>query len=290
MYSGYMVKKNSIQKTIVLFEDVPVRRVWVKAEEKWYFSVVDVVGVLSESADPNNYWKVMKNRLNSEGSEAVTKCNQLKLTSKDGKQRNTDVADVETLLRIIQSIPSKKAEPFKQWLARVGYERLQEVNDPERALNRARQHWRDLGRSEKWIEQRMLGQQVRNKLTDYWQDHGIEQQNEFAQLTNIIHKEWSGLTVGEHKQLKKLEQQNLRDHMSDAELIFTVLAELSTRKIAESEESAGFNQNARSAKKGGAIAGNARKQLEHQTGKKVVSQENFLPPSSKKSLPKLGKS
>ncbi|EKD89333.1 MAG: hypothetical protein ACD_34C00112G0002 [uncultured bacterium] len=282
-----MLKRINNQKSIVLFEHSPVRRIWVEAEEKWYFSVVDVVGILADSANPNNYWKVLKNRLNNEGSQVVTKCNQLKLMAKDGKKYLTDVADVESMLRIIQSIPSKKAEPFKQWLARVGYERLQETVDPEQALNRARQHWKDLGHPEKWIEKRMLGQETRNKLTDYWQDHDVKEKLEYAKLTNIIHKEWTGLTTGEHKQLKKLKHENLRDHMTDAELIFTALAELSTRQIAEQDQADGFNQNALSAHKGGTVAGKARQLLERQTGKRVVSDENFtLPDKPKRRLPK----
>lgn len=197
-----MPQKHTSHKSIVLFEHSPVRRIWIEAEEKWYFSVIDVVGILADSTDPRNYWKVMKNRLNNEGSELVTKCNQLKLTAKDGKKRQTDVVDVESMLRIIQSIPSKQAEPFKQWLAKVGYERLQETVDPELGLNRARQNWQELGRSNKWIERRMLGQETRNKLTDYWKNHKVEERSEYAVLTNIIHKEWSDINVSEHKQLK----------------------------------------------------------------------------------------
>ncbi|MBI2411180.1 MAG: Bro-N domain-containing protein [Candidatus Kerfeldbacteria bacterium] len=271
-----MTKKEEDAKFIVLFEHVPVRRVWVEKEEKWYFSVVDVIRVLTESADARNYWKVLKNRLKEEGSEVVTKCNQLKMHAEDGKMRFTDAADVESVFRIIQSIPSKNAEPFKQWLAKVGYERMQETVDPERALNRARRHWKELGRSKKWIEQRMLGQETRNKLTDYWSEHGIEQPVDYAKLTDLIHKEWSELTTAEHKKLKHLQSQNLRDHMTDAELIFTALAELSTRQIAETENAEGFQENVHSAKEGGAIAGNARKQLEAKTGKKIVSKSNFL--------------
>ena len=281
-----MSQKNIHHKSIVLFEHSPVRRIWVEAEEKWYFSVVDVVGILAGSANPNNYWKVLKNRLNKEGSQVVTKCNQLKLMAKDGKKYLTDVADVESMLRIIQSIPSPKAEPFKQWLAKVGYERLQETVDPEQGLNRARHNWQELGRSNKWIEKRMLGQETRNKLTDYWKNHKVEEQSEYAALTNIIHKEWSGINVSEHKQLKKLKGHNLRDHMTEAELIFTALAELSTRQIAEQDQADGFQENAQSAHQGGAIAGNARKQLEQKTGKKIVSKENFLAaPKPKRSLP-----
>lgn len=271
-------------KLMTVFEDQPVRRTWDEKEEKWYFSVIDIIGILSQSADPRNYWKVLKSRLNKEGSELVTKCNQLKLIATDGKMRNTDVADVETVLRLVQSIPSPKAEPFKLWLAKVGYERMRETVDPELAVSRGRKNWQTMGRSQKWIEQRMLSVETRNKLTDYWADHGIEKSEEFAKLTNVIHQEWSGLSVKSHKSLKNLKSQNLRDHMSEAEIIFTALAELSTRQISEIEKAEGYGQNKIVARKGGRISGNARKALEEQTGKKVVSSENFLPknPNPKK--------
>jgi len=198
------------------------------------------------------------------------------MTAEDGKQRETDVADVETVLRLVQSVPSPKAEPFKLWLARVGYERMQETIDPEMAVSRARKNWQALGHSKKWIEQRMLSVETRNKLTDYWADHGIDKKDEFAKLTNIIHEEWSELTVKEHKALKGLQQQNLRDHMSNAELIFTALAELSTREIAEVEKAEGYIPNESVAHEGGKISGGARKALEAKTGKKVVNGENYL--------------
>ena len=209
---------------------------------------------------------------------------RLKLTAEDGKMRETDVADTETLLRIIQSIPSPKAEPFKQWLAKVGYERIQEINDPSQSIDRARENWQKLGRSEKWIQQRMTGQETRNKLTDYWQESGVKKGVEFAALTNIIHQEWTGLTVKKHKDLKGLKSQNLRDHMSEAELIFTALAELSTRQISESENAKGLNQNAIASKKGGSVAKNARNDLEAKTGKSVVTNESFLSPKKNKKL------
>ena len=204
------------------------------------------------------------------------------MEAEDGKMRETDVADTETLLRIIQSIPSPKAEPFKQWLAKVGYERMKEINDPSMSMDRARENWQKVGRSEKWIQQRMTGQETRNKLTDYWKEAGVKQQNEFAMLTNIIHKEWTDLTVNEHKNLKGLKSQNLRDHMSEAELIFTALAELSTRQIADSEKAKGLSENANASKKGGTVAKNARKELESKTGKSVITRENFLPPAKEK--------
>jgi hypothetical protein len=224
----------------------------------------------------------LKNRLKKEGNESVTNCNQLKLQSDDGKFYKTDVGNVEDIFRLIQSIPSPKAEPFKQWLAKVGYERLQEINDPSQSIDRARENWQKLGRSEKWIQQRMTGQETRNKLTDYWQESGVKKGDEFAALTNIIHQEWTGLIVKKHKDLKGLKSQNLRDHMSEAELIFTALAELSTRQIAETEKAKGFNENAIASKKGGAVAKNARKELESKTGKSVVTGENFLPPAKDK--------
>jgi hypothetical protein len=225
---------------------------------------------------------VLKSRLKKEGNESVTNCNQLKLQSDDGKFYKTDVGNVEDIFRLIQSIPSPKAEPFKQWLAKVGYERLQEINDPSQSIDRARENWQKLGRSEKWIQQRMTGQETRNKLTDYWQESGVKKGDEFAALTNIIHQEWTGLTVKKHKDLKGLKSQNLRDHMSEAELIFTALAELSTRQIAETSKAKGLKENALASKKGGAVAKNARKELEAKTGKSVVTGENFLPPAKDK--------
>jgi len=211
----------------------------------------------------------------------VTNCNQLKLPAADGKKYLTDVATAETLLRLVQSVPSPKAEPIKLWLAKVGYERMQEMADPARSLDRARETWQKHGRSEKWIQQRMTGQETRNKLTDYWREHEIKQGEEYAILTNIIHQEWSGVGVKAHKELKNLKSQNLRDHMSEAELIFTALAELSTRKIAESHEATGMQENTTAAKSGGNIARKAKKELEDQTGSKVVTDENYLPPTKK---------
>jgi DNA-damage-inducible protein D len=265
---------------IKLFEQKKVRSQWDEEKEKWYFSIVDVIEILTDSSNPQVYWRVLKKRLLAEGNETVTNCNGLKMIAPDGKMRMTDVADTEQLLRLIQSIPSPKAEPFKQWLAKVGYERMQEIADPSQSIDRARENWQKLGRSEKWIQQRMTGQETRNKLTDHWKESGDEKSDEFALLTNIIHQEWTGLTVKKHKDLKGLKQQNLRDHMSEAELIFTALAELSTRQIAETDESKGLKENAVASKKGGSIAKNARLELESKTGKKVVTGENFLPPKN----------
>jgi hypothetical protein len=265
---------------VKLFEHKKVRTHWETKENQWYFSIIDVVSVLTDTSNPRDYWFKMKLRVKLEdGIELSTICRQLKLTATDGKMRETDCANTQNLLRIIQSIPSPKAEPFKQWLAKVGYERMQEISDPSQSIDRARENWQKLGRSEKWIQQRMTGQETRNKLTDYWKESGVELPDEFALLTNIIHQEWTGLTVKKHKDLKGLKSQNLRDHMSEAELIFTALAELSTRQIAESEQAKGLTQNATTGKKGGAIAKNARKELESKTGKSVVTAENFLTPN-----------
>lgn len=263
--------------SIKLFEDRRVRSHWDEEEEQWYFSVVDVVEILTDSPDPKDYWYKMKKREKLSGIELSTICRQLKMESSDGKRYLTDCANIKGLLRIIQSIPSPKAEPFKQWLAKVGYERMQEISNPEQGIDRARENWQKLGRSDKWIQQRMTGQETRNKLTDYWKDSGIKENDEFALLTNIIHQEWTGLTVRKHKDLKGLKTQNLRDHMSEAELIFTALAELSTRQIAETDEAIGLTENAKASKKGGTIAKNARLALEKKTGKNVVTGENFLP-------------
>jgi prophage antirepressor-like protein len=275
------------ETAIKLFESRQVRSAWNEELEEWYFSVVDVLEILTDSSNPQVYWRVLKKRLLEEGNETVTNCNGLKMPSADGKMRLTDVANTEQLFRLIQSIPSPKAEPFKQWLAKVGYERLKETVDPAQAIDRARENWKKHGRREKWIQQRMTGQETRNKLTDYWKEAGVEENKEFAALTSIIHQEWTGLTVKAHKNMKGLKGQNLRDHMSEAELIFTALAELSTRQIAENEQAKGFDENATAGKRGGRIAGNARKELEAKTGKSVITGENFLPPAkTKKTLKK----
>jgi prophage antirepressor-like protein len=273
----------SNERSLVAFEDHKIRRVYDEKSEIWFFSVIDVVSALTDSVNPRDYWFKMKIRVKTEaGFELSTICRQLKMKASDGKMRETDCADVQGLFRIIQSIPSPKAEPFKQWLARVGYERIQDMSDPARSLDRAREYWKQHGRSEKWIQQRMTGQETRNKLTDYWKDHEIKGEDEHAILTNIIHQEWSGVSVKKHKQLKELKSQNLRDHMSEAELIFTALAELSTRQIAESLEATGLTENSEAGKKGGKIAKNARLALEQKTGRSVVTGENFLPPASRK--------
>jgi hypothetical protein len=269
------------------FDGKTIRRIYDEQSEIWWFSVIDVVQVLTQQSDDltaRKYWNQLKRRLNTEGSELVTNCHQLKMPAADGKHRLTDVATAETLLRLVQSVPSPKAEPIKLWLAKVGYERMQEMADPALSLDRARQTWQQHGRSDKWIQQRMTGQETRNKLTDYWRGHDIKEGSEFAILTNIIHQEWAGVSVNEHKGMKGLKSQNLRDHMSEAELIFTALAELSTRQIAENVDATGMRQNQTAAKAGGRIARQARNQLESQTGKSVVTGENYLPPSARKAL------
>jgi DNA-damage-inducible protein D len=264
-----------------LFESVQVRSHWCASEEKWYFSVVDVVQVLTDSTIPKRYWSDLRRKLEKESGQPYEKIVRLKMPAADGRLRDTDAADVQTLLRLIQSIPSPKAEPFKQWLAKVGYERMQEIADPAQSLDRARENWQNLGRSEKWIQQRMTGQETRNKLTDYWQTHGVEQADEFALLSNIIHQEWTGVSVKQHKALKSLKTQNLRDHMSEAELIFTALAELSTRQIAQNKAAQGLQDNAKAGVAGGRVAKRAKDDLEQQTGQKVVTDRNFLPPPKK---------
>ncbi|MCL2484726.1 MAG: hypothetical protein FWF00_03205 [Endomicrobia bacterium] len=275
---------NEKSLALSVFEDFNIRRQYDEKQEKWYFSIVDVIQALTGNQRPRKYWDDLKRKLKEEGSELSEKIGQLKLRSSDGKFYATDVADPEQLFRLVQSIPSPKVEPFKLWLAKVGYERIQEIADPEKSVNRARENWQKHGRSQKWIQQRMMGQETRNKLTDYWKEHGIKEKDEFAILTDIIHKEWTDLTVKQHKYIKGLKSQNLRDHMSEAELIFTALAELSTRQIAETEEADGMKDNAKAGIVGGRIAKKARLELEQKTGKSVVSGNNFLPKDKNKKL------
>ncbi|WP_396429469.1 Bro-N domain-containing protein [Limnohabitans sp.] len=267
---------------IQLFESIHVRSHWDEAQEKWYFSVVDVVRVLTDSTNPTDYLKKLRKRDAELGSYLGTNCPQVAMPSASGVMRRTLAADVPTLLRLIQSIPSPKAEPFKQWLAKVGYERMQEIADPAQSLDRARENWQKMGRSDKWIQQRMTGQETRNKLTDYWQTHGVQGSDQFALLTNLIHQEWAGVSVKDHKALKTLKTQNLRDHMSEAELIFTALAELSTRQIAQKEQAQGLSENAKAGVAGGRVARRAKEDLEQLTSQKVVTGSNFLPPVSGK--------
>jgi len=263
---------------IIPFEQELIRKVW--HQEEWYFSVIDVVQILTESPRPRKYWNALKKKLEQEGSQLSQKMGQLKLSAPDGKLRETDVANTETMLRLIQSIPSPKAEPLKQWLAKVGAERIAEIQDPSQGIHRVRELWKKRGRSEKWIQQRMMGQETRNKLTDYWKGHGVKEKDEYAILTNIIHEEWATLSVQDHKKLKNLKKtHNLRDHMNEAELILTALAELSTRQIAEGTKAEGVEENKIPAKMGGTVAKKARKELELRTGKSVITGENFLNPN-----------
>lgn len=272
----------SIQNKIIAFEDKAIRRIW--HNDEWWFSVVDVVNALTNSKDAGAYWRKLKQRLLEEGSQVVTNCHGLKLEAPDGKLRETDCTNTQGMFRIIQSIPSPKAEPFKEWLAKVGYDRVQDIADPARSLDRARELWKKHGRSEKWIQQRMTGQETRNKLTDYWKNHEINKDEEYALLTNLIHEEWADVSIQQHKNLKGLKNQNLRDHMSEAELIFTALAELSTRQVAESVNATGLEENKEASKVGGKITKRARLELEQITGKKVVTRENYLPPPKTKRL------
>jgi hypothetical protein len=272
---------------LAMFEGREIRRIYDDTTETLFFSIVDIIQVLTQQPDfqtARKYWNKLKERLRREGSQSVTNCHRLKLPAADGKSYLTDVANAETLLRLVQSVPSPKAEPIKLWLARVGYERMQEMADPARALERARATWQKHGRSDKWIQQRMTGQETRNKLTDYWATHEIKPGDEYAILTNLIHQEWSGVSVNAHKDLKGLKTQNLRDHMSEAELIFTALAELSTRQIAETVAATGMPENATAAKTGGRIAKRARMELEARTGKAVVTGDNYLPPARVRKL------
>lgn len=260
---------------IQLFEDKPIRTAWDDEKEEWYFSIVDVISVLTDQPDydhSKNYWKVLKHRLIKEGNQSVTSCNQLKLRSpKDNKQYKTDVADIEQLLRIIQSIPSKKAEPFKMWLAQVGRERIEETIDPELAIDRAVETYQKKGYSEDWIHQRLLSIRIRNELTDEWQKRGVEKGKEYAILTDEITKAWSGMSTRQYKNLKGLKKENLRDNMSDLELVLTMLAEASTKEISQSENPKNFEENKAVANKGGKVAGDARKSIESQTGKPVIT-------------------
>lgn len=264
-------------KDLMKFENKQVRSHWDAEEEKWYFSIVDVIAVLTDSPNyqtARNYWKVLKNRLNKEGNETVTNCNRLKMRAADGKMRMTDVADTEQLLRLIQSVPSPKAEPFKQWLAKVGSQRLDQLQDPELSIQQALQDYRRLGYSDDWINQRLKSIEIRKELTDEWQRTGITDNKDFAVLTNILTKTWSGKTVKEYKQHKGLKKQNLRDNMTSTELILNMLAEASTKDISQANNPNTFDQSMTIAKQGGNVAKVAREELERQTGKSVISSDN----------------
>ncbi len=259
---------------IELFENKEIRTAWDNEKEEWYFAIVDVIAVLTESNDPAAYWRKLKQRLKIEGNETVTNCHGLKMTAKDGKSRMTDVADTEQLLRLIQSIPSKKAEPFKLWLAQVGRERIEETIDPELAIDRAVETYQKKGYSDDWIHQRLLAIRIRNELTDEWQKRGVEKGREYAILTDEITKAWSGMNTRQYKNLKGLKKENLRDNMSDLELVLTMLAEASTKEISETEKPQTFEENRIVANKGGKVAGDARKSIETQTGKSVITSKN----------------
>ncbi|MBQ2283410.1 MAG: hypothetical protein II250_04435 [Agathobacter sp.] len=266
------------ENNIQLFEDQPIRAAWDEEKEEWYFSIVDVVGVLTEQTTPrkaSNYWAKLKERLKAEGAdELLTKCQQLKMVASDGKRRLTDVADAEQLLRIIQSIPSKKAEPFKMWLAQVGRERLEETIDPEQTIDRALDTYLKKGYSREWINQRLQAIQVRKELTDEWQDRGVKQGREFAILTDEITRAWSGMSTREYKNLKGLKKENLRDNMSTTEIVLNMLAETATKEISKQVKPQGFEASKTVAKRGGGIAGNARREIEEETGVSVINSSN----------------
>lgn len=261
---------------IKLYENKEIRSVWDQEKEEWYFSVVDVVAVLTESKDPQVYWRVLKKRLKDEGNETVTNCNALKMKAADGKMRLTDVADMQGIFRIIQSIPSPKAEPFKLWLAEVGKERIDEIIDPELTIDRALETYLKKGYSREWINQRLQAIQVRKELTDAWDDHGIEKGIEYAILTDEITKAWSGMTTRGYKNLKGLKKENLRDNMTTLEIVLNMLAEATTTELTKTTNPQGLEENKKVAKEGGSVAGNARKEIEQKTGKPVITSKNAV--------------
>ncbi len=262
---------------IQLFEDKKIRTAWDEENEEWYFSVVDVVAVLTDQSNyqgARNYWKVLKKRLKDEGNQTVTNCNRLKMTAADGKMRLTDVATAEQLLRLVQSIPSPKAEPFKIWLAEVGRERIEETIDPELSIDRALETYAKKGYSREWINQRLQAIQVRKELTDEWQDRGVSKGVEYAILTDEITRAWSGMNTRQYKKFKGLTKENLRDNMSTAEIVFNMLAEVSATELSKAEQPNTFEDNRKVAQRGGQVAGNARKEIEHQTGKPIITSQN----------------
>ena len=270
------------ETAIKLFNQKQVRCHWDNEQEKWYFSIVDVVGVLSESENPQTYWRVFKKRLIDEGNETVTNCNALKMPAADGKMRLTDVADTEQLFRLIQSVPSPKAEPFKIWLARVGSERIDEIEDPEKGIDRLMETYLRKGYPKEWINQRLKSIEVRKELTDEWENRGVEKGQEFAILTDEITKAWSGFSTKQYKQFKSLKKENLRDHMSNLELVLNMLAEATTTEISKEKKPVGFENNRKIARQGGTIAGNTRKAIEEKSGKKIVSRQNAKQLTQKK--------
>ena len=265
-----MIQKEAIK----IFQEKEVRTIWDSDQEKWYFSIVDVVSVLTDSADGRKYWNKLKQRLKEEGNETVTNCHQLKMRAADGKMRMTDVADTGQLFRLIQSIPSPKAEPFKLWMAQVALERLDEMQDPELTIDRALETYLKKGYDPDWVHQRLLSIRIRNELTDEWQKRGVEKGREFAILTDEITRTWSGMTTRQYKNLKGLKKENLRDNMSDTELVLTMLAEASTRDISREAKPEGFSASMDIARQGGEVAGVARKALEERTGKPVITEKN----------------
>ena len=264
----------ALTEIVKMFGERKVRSIWDDAAEDWYFSVVDVVAVLTESADPATYWRVLKNRLKHEGNETVTNCNRLKLRAEDGKMRLADVATAEQIFRLIQSIPSPKAEPFKIWMAKVAAERLNQLQDPELSIQQALADYRRLGYSEKWIARRLKSIDIRKDLTDEWKARGLQDEKAYAMLTNVIYREWAGMTAGEYKRFKGLKKQNLRDNMTNMELILSMLAEESTRQISSATRPKTIMDHSRVAKSGGGIAKNARLEIEKKTGLKVISPLN----------------
>lgn len=263
-----------MENKIKVFESKQVRTLWNETEEEWYFSVVDVVEVLTDSANPQTYWRVLKKRLKDEGNETVTNCNALKMLAPDGKMRKTDCLDTKGVLRLVQSIPSPKAEPFKMWLAQVGSERLDEIADPEKAILRGADFYRAKGYTEGWINQRLRTIEMRKELTDEWKARGIDKEKDYAILTNEMTKAWSGLTVQEYKQVKGLKKENLRDNMTNIELVLNMLAEVTTTAISKQEQPQTFDDSKNVARRGGKVAGNARKDIETQLGQSVISPLN----------------
>ena len=261
-------------QSIRLFENKKVRTKWVENEEKWYFPIIDIIAVLTDSIDPGAYWRKLKERLKAEGNETVTNCHTLKLIASDGKMRLTDVADTEQLLRLIQSIPSKKAEPFKAWLAKVGYQRIEETEDPELAFDRAMKTYLQKGYSEEWVNQRLKTIEVRKDLANEWNRVGIEKESDFAILTNEITKAWSGKTVSEYKQLKNLKKENLRDNMTNLELVLNMLGEATTTELSKKENPKKFDESKKIAVRGGTVAGNTRNDIEKQLGESIVTSRN----------------
>lgn len=261
---------------IKLFEGKQIRSAWDNEKEEWYFSIIDIVGVLTDSKNPGAYWRKLKQRLKEEGNEVVTICHTLKMQAADGKMRKTDVADMQGIFRIIQSVPSPKAEPFKMWLAEVGKERIDEIIDPELTIDRALDTYLKKGYSREWINQRLQAIQVRKELTDTWQDHGVKAGKEYAILTNEISKAWSGMTTREYKNLKGLKKENLRDNMSTLEIVLNMLAEATTTELTKTKNPQGLDENKKVAKDGGSIAGNARKEIEKETGKPVITSKNAI--------------